>query len=100
MIRCVAFDERDLFAWTEQAGFAEIHLDYRADSEPAALLGRVAWETFLATSPNPLAPTFGEALDRALTPAEREEFEAHLRPLVEDGEGRLVLAKAHIWATK
>jgi arsenite methyltransferase len=94
------FDERDLFAWTEQAGFAEIHLAYRADSEPAALLDPVTWETFLATSPNPLAPTFGEILNRALTSPERDVFEAHLRPLVEAGEGRRVLAKAHIWATK
>jgi len=39
-------------------------------------------------------------IERAVTPPERIEFERHLRPLVERGEGRNYFARAHIWAIK
>jgi hypothetical protein len=58
------------------------------------------WETVLRSSPNPLAPTLGEALDRALTAEERTTFEARLRPLVEANAGRRRMASAYLSATK
>lgn len=38
------FDERDLFAFAEKAGFREIHLDYSAEIVPRPLLeGSISW---------------------------------------------------------
>jgi hypothetical protein len=38
-------------------------------------------------SGNPKIPTLAEAIERALTPEERERLTAVLRPLVEEGRG-------------
>jgi ubiquinone/menaquinone biosynthesis C-methylase UbiE len=78
------FNERDLVALTEQAGFDEIHLDFEVDVKPTP---RQEWNRFRQTAGNPLAPTIEEAMSAALTPVERERFAAHLRPLVELGAG-------------
>jgi arsenite methyltransferase len=95
----VDFDERDLLEWAEQAGFDPIHLEYEVDLEPGSWLAG-PWESVLRSSGNPLMPTLEEALDRALTPAERQVFEAHLRPLVESNAGRVRSAVAYLTATK
>jgi hypothetical protein len=42
----------------------------------------------------------GELLERTLTPAERRRYEAHLRPLVEAGQGVQLGALAYLWAVK
>jgi len=60
----------------------------------------VPWETFANSSGNPLVPTLREAIDDVLTEREAAEFEAHLRPLVEQGHGRRHVAAAFLWATK
>jgi hypothetical protein len=83
----VDFDERDLLAWAEAAGFDPLRLDYEARLERGSWMNG-SWERVLNLAGNPLAPTLGEAIDRALTPKERERFEAHLRPLVESNAGR------------
>jgi hypothetical protein len=93
----VDFDERDLLALAEEAGFFPIHLELQAEitsSEPRRF-GR-----FLNQSGNPNIPTLAEALDAALTPEERERFTAHLRPLVEGGRGVWRMAHAFLWARK
>ena len=95
----VDFDERDLLAWAEEAGFDPIRLDYEAEIKPGSWLAG-PWETVLRTSPNPLAPTLGEALERALSAEERDVFEQHLRPLVEADAGRARMASAYLTATK
>jgi arsenite methyltransferase len=96
----IDFDERDLFGWAESAGFAEVHLYYEAEVSPEASLSGITWDAFLKFSGNPLAPTVSEALDRALTREERERFCAHLRPLVERGEGSTRWATAYLAAKK
>jgi ubiquinone/menaquinone biosynthesis C-methylase UbiE len=99
----IDFDERDLFAWAEDAGFEPIRLDYIADLEPGSWLAGTApnaWQTVLRSSGNPLAPTVGEAIEQALTPAEAATFEAHLRPLVEAQAGKRHGAHAYLRATK
>jgi len=58
------------------------------------------WETFLRTSPNPISPTLGEAIERALSPAEAERVAAVLRPQVEAGHGRSRSAVAYLVARK
>lgn len=93
------FDERDLFSYAESAGFSEIHLELQAAVQPidAALAD---WNGFLHTAGNPKIPTLAEAMDEALTPAEAERFTAHLRPLVEAGQGVRRFAVAYLWARK
>jgi ubiquinone/menaquinone biosynthesis C-methylase UbiE len=95
----VDFDERDLLAWAEAAGFDPIRLEYEAELGRGSWLTG-SWEAALHTSPNPLAPTLDEALDRALTTEERVEFETRLRPLVEANAGRRRMAYAYLSATK
>jgi arsenite methyltransferase len=92
------FDERDLLRSAERAGFAEIHLDLRADLEPRLPPRR--WDGFVDSAPNPLVPTTAEAIAAALTDEEAERFVTHLRPLVENGTGTHRLATAHLWAVK
>jgi ubiquinone/menaquinone biosynthesis C-methylase UbiE len=92
------FDERDLLHAAEQAGFTEIHLELRVDIEPQ--LPPLAWDGFAHSAGNPLIPTLAEALAQTLSPAETERFRAHLRPLVEAGQGEHRLAVASVWATK
>jgi ubiquinone/menaquinone biosynthesis C-methylase UbiE len=86
------FDERDLVRLAEQAGFPEVSLDLRWRIR--AVVRPVSWEVYLRASGNPLIPPLGDVLDQALTPPERDEFTAALRPQVESGRGqdRVVLA--------
>jgi arsenite methyltransferase len=96
----IDFDERDLLAFAERAGFAELHLDYGAEvtSRPSSPV--VSWEALLAVAPNPLVPTFGQAIGQALTPAEAARLKAHLRPLVEAHEQTWRMAHAYLRATR
>jgi arsenite methyltransferase len=91
------FDERDLFAWAEQAGFQEVRLTYEARQVPEMPV-RLDWDTLLKMSGNPLSPTLGETIEAALSPDEAGALEAHLRPLVEAGAGSTRLATAHLCA--
>lgn len=92
------FDERDLLALAQEAGFREIHLAYQADIGPNPFA--LTWDTFLKTSFNPRAPTLEEAMRESLTPGEAEAFEGYLRPLMDAGPGTLRGATAYLWATK
>lgn len=92
------FDERDLVADAEAAGFDEIHLEYQADIGPNSLA--LPWETFVHTSFNPKAPTLEEAMGESLTPDEAERFQAYLRPLMDAAPGTFRSATAYLWATK
>lgn len=93
------FDERDLLAFAEKAGFHEIELDLNAKIEREVALGwgwdedGFDWEAFLNISGNPHAPTLAEVLDDALTPEERDRFVAYLRPLF---EGRKATARSSV----
>ena len=92
------FDEWDLLRWVQEAGFSEVHLELRVDVQP--LKRGAEWEIYRRTAPNPHAPTLQEAMDAALSPAEQAAFTAHLRPLVEAGDGMQRLAVAYLWARK
>ncbi len=95
----IDFDERDLLAWAELAGFDPLRLDYEAKVERGSWM-QGSWERVLKLAGNPLAPTLGEAIESALTPAEAERFEAHLRPLVEAGAGRMRMAFSFLRGVK
>lgn len=91
------FDERDLLAYAERAGFDERHLELHVDIQP---LPPRSWDTFVHTAFNPRIPTLNEAMDQVLTSTELDAFVAHLRPLVEIGQGLFPLAVAYVWALK
>jgi ubiquinone/menaquinone biosynthesis C-methylase UbiE len=93
----VGFDERDLLAIAEEAGFTRLHLRLELDVQPPRPR---AWESFLRSSPNPLAPTLEEALRQTLTPSEIERYVQHFRPLVERGAGTSRRAAAYLSAVK
>jgi arsenite methyltransferase len=91
------FDERDLLAHAEAAGFAEIHLQYEAWIKPRE---PKRWERVLHSSGNPKIPTLQEAMNQTLTAKEADEFVAYLRPRVEAGAGIEREAVAYLWAIK
>ena len=49
-------------------------------------LAATSWETFLHTSPHPLAPPLAVILRDRFTAEERNFFEQSLRPIVESGD--------------
>jgi ubiquinone/menaquinone biosynthesis C-methylase UbiE len=91
------YDERDLLALAEEAGFCERHLELYVDVSPREPM---SWEAFANSAPNPLLPTLHEAMAETLTGHEAERFIAHLRPLVERGEGTFAVAVAYLWGVK
>jgi hypothetical protein len=91
------FDERDLFTLAERTGFTEIHLDYSAR---LATWGPMDWSAVLNAAPNPKLPTWDEAMNQVLTPAEKEAFIAHIRPQIEQGTAKDKSAEAYLWAVK
>lgn len=97
----VDYDERDLLAAAEDAGFAELSLAYeaRVGSDVGFGMGRQPIESMLDTAPNPTAPTYRELIDRALAPAERDRLVAHLvgQP---PGRRRARLAVAYLTARR
>jgi arsenite methyltransferase len=91
------FDERNLVGLAEEAGFFPIQLLLDAEikrTDPRA------WDGFVNSSGNPNIPTVAEAMEQALTPAERERFTNYLRPLVEQGLGECRMASAHLVGVK
>ena len=80
----VDFDERDLIAWAAAAGFEAVELDYRAQLDvPAEPISD--WEALKKVAPNPLVPTYDEAIAAALTDDERERLDAYMTALVVAG---------------
>ncbi len=94
------FDERDLLAWVEEAGFSQVSLAYEVEIAPRPLLAGMRWEAFLRSSGNPLDPTVLESVQAALTLDEQARFLAHLRPLVERSEGQRRMATAYLRAVR
>jgi arsenite methyltransferase len=91
------FDERDLLALAEEAGFAQVRLDYRAEIGPWD--EPVTWESLLCGAPNPLVPSGGDVLDAALTPAEQDVLATRIRREAAAGRRHLRSATAYLTAT-
>jgi ubiquinone/menaquinone biosynthesis C-methylase UbiE len=96
----VDFDERDLMTYAEEAGFEDVRLNLFAEVTNEPMWRTRDWDVFLDSSPNPLAPTWREAVEAALTSVEAEQLTAVLRPQVESGRGVSRLAKAFLTARK
>ena len=94
------FDERDLLSFAQGAGFTAIALDYRAQLDvPGPLPGE--WDALKRTAPNPLAPTYEEAMAATLTGEERDRLEAHFRALIAAGApARRTMATAFLRAVR
>lgn len=91
------FDERDLLRWARDAGFGPLELDYRAEVEVPDPLPTNDWDVLKRIAPNPLAPTFEEAIAQALTASERDRFEEHMRATLASGRpARRTLATAYL----
>lgn len=96
------FDERDLVRLAEEAGFAEVHLDFEAvvaRGNPAGW-GEKAWDIIAKATPNPLVPSLEEVAERELSPEGAERLLAHLKPLVEAGRRTRRQASAYLRAVK
>jgi arsenite methyltransferase len=91
------FDERDLLAICEGAGFFPVELELHAEIRP---LEPRRWETFVEIAGNPKIPTLAEAMELTLDADERARFTGHLRPLVEAGRGTWRMAHALLRAEK
>lgn len=91
------FDERNLLTLAEHAGFREIHLELRVRIMPIPPL---RWDVWVRSALSPLVPTLEEAMQEALTPEETARCVAHLRPLMERGQGTWREAVAYLWAVK
>src|ERR671919_2208876 len=67
------FDERDLIAFAEQAGFYPVNLQLEAEISPIEPRN---WSGFLNHAGNPRIPTIAEAIAQALTPEESDRLVA------------------------
>jgi SAM-dependent methyltransferase len=94
------FDERDLLSFARGAGFTAIALDYRVRLDvPEPAPGE--WDALKRTAPNPLAPTYEEAMAATLTEEERDRMEAHFRALIAGGAlARRTMATAFLRAVR
>ena len=77
-----SYSEQDLVEMFQQAGFDDIHLELHIDVRKAPAL---SWDTFLDTAPRPRVQTLREILALHFSEAERDHFEAHVRPSIESG---------------
>jgi ubiquinone/menaquinone biosynthesis C-methylase UbiE len=96
----IDFDEKDLLALAEDAGFVDLRLELVAEVTREPMWQTRDWEVFLNSSPNPLAPTFREAMDAALSPAQGQRLKEALRPQLEAGQGRTRIARAFLAGSK
>lgn len=91
------FSERTLFEMIRACGFTHLHLELHIDLIPNPI---ASWETFLNTSPHPLAPTLREILAKQFNAAERAALEAALRGNIESGRSEAVDRTAYFTALK
>ncbi len=91
------FDERDLVALAERAGFSELHLHLQADIDAPQPW---PWPAWVNASGNPRVPTLAEVMAQVLTSAQADRVTDHLRPLVEHGEGQRRSEVAYLCAVR
>jgi SAM-dependent methyltransferase len=96
----IDFDERDLLTYAEESGFDDIRLTLIAEVSNRADRRPRDWQVFLDSSPNPLAPTVGEAMRDALTAAEQDRLTRVIRPQVQQGLGHTRTARAFLTARR
>lgn len=96
----VGFDERHLLLCARAAGFTAIDLTYRAEWDVPAPAPQ-DWAALKNTAPNPLAPTYAEAMAAGLTSAECAELDDYIGGLIDAGTpARRTFAAAYLRATR
>jgi arsenite methyltransferase len=97
----VNFDERDLLAWVQEAGFTAITMDHRVEVEVPLGGPPVDWDRLKRTAPNPLVPTYGEVIAAALTEEEQARLDEYARPRFAAGDARTsTLATVYLRAVR
>ena len=91
------FDDRDLVELAERTGFARVQLTLEVEASPPE---PVKWDSFVDMPFNPRVPSPRQVMEDVLTAEERGRYEAHMRPLVEAGEGSRRMASAYLLAVK
>lgn len=93
----MGFDEADLLRLAESAGFSDVTVTLQLSSTDRLPFAGVPWNELMKIRPNPHAPTFGDAIDQALSHEEASRLDSYLRPLVDDGApGRFRSADAYV----
>ncbi|WP_281177034.1 class I SAM-dependent methyltransferase [Paraburkholderia bannensis] len=91
------YGERDLVRFAIDAGFTDIHLELHIDVQTEASL---PWETFVRTSPHPLAPTLEDIFQNQFTRDERNYLEIRMRAIFESGKQMGAARIAYLTARK
>lgn len=91
------FDERDLIASAERAGFKNLRIDLQIQVRP---IEATKWDIFTRIAPNPNVPCLEEAIAQTLAPDEAQQLADYLRPLVEEGRGGSRTSRAYLSAEK
>jgi arsenite methyltransferase len=94
----INFTERDLFRHAVNAGFKEIRMDLEAYRTNR--LRYPDWDAWMDSAPNPHSPTPREAMLRALSKEEQEQFVQYVRPLVESINTTKYFAQAYLSASR
>ncbi len=91
------YSERDLFAWTVQAGFEQVHLELHLDSGPSLAPD---WHSFTLHTPHPFATSLRDVLDWECSAQERELLEGVLQQAWNQGEIHAVERMAYVAARR
>jgi arsenite methyltransferase len=94
------FDDRDLAEHAVRAGFERVHVECHIDIQPGSVMPATDVAKLLGSSPNPTAPTLGEAVDAALSEPERQRFVAALEYAMTRRDAIRRTAIAYVAATK
>ncbi|CAM2157330.1 2-methoxy-6-polyprenyl-1,4-benzoquinol methylase, mitochondrial [Pararobbsia alpina] len=76
------YNERSLVQMVMNANFVDVDMQLSIRTMPSVF---TSWDTFVGSSPHPLAPSLTHILATKFTPDERALFERMLRPVVEAG---------------
>lgn len=93
------FDERDLAAACEEAGFTRIDLTLEIiiDTQP----GAAPYDLVMHAPVNPMVPSVAEAMSEALSPEEAARFDEHVRAAIAaNADAADRVAFAYVRATK
>jgi len=94
------FDEHELLAWIEGAGFRRIDLHHETEISDVSDWPAPDWDKAKSIAAGPDQPTLEEAIDEALTPEESQRLIAHLRPEVEGGRRAVRFPKSYVGAVR
>jgi arsenite methyltransferase len=76
------YSDQDLLASVVNSGFVEIDMELKTHTRNTE---GVPWQTFLNSSPHPLAPTLEVIFRDSFSPDERHLFERTIRAMIEAG---------------